>query len=351
MTTLSGETPMTMQFSVMSTLEAKIFAKSPDPEAELRELFASLDVARYRAHMRIAGIYSHMGRQKLERVRTHFAFALVEAELERLRVEENPDNYGHGGPGLEEQFADICGIFCYFLGEACEIIGRPQEASVHFETGVKYYNERCSMKLSLYEKQAGRLDRAQFLLTSATEKASIDLQYLLGDLFNAKGDHRRALKFFDLAASEGHERAATRRDASELALDGSADSVLSEDIDLGHGWTANINHFECGITVAYDNRTVDDLTGQSILTFDPYQDIGQVDVFYPLTEHQLLVNDLKLRSTVMTDDRRSIFLQVRASELHGAGTVAMVAYHESGNLEEHWFDDLPSAFHGLGLTG
>ena len=45
-----------MWFSTMYTLEARVFATSLDPAAELEELFASIETNGHMAHMRIAAV-------------------------------------------------------------------------------------------------------------------------------------------------------------------------------------------------------------------------------------------------------------------------------------------------------
>ena len=350
MTELQGETPSSMRFSTMSTFEAGIFRTSPDPATELKELFASLETNGYLAHMRIAGILASMGqRRHLGRVRHHFsqAFALAELDLHLAMAGE----LGEPGTRTAEAIADRCGSLAYCLGEVCEQIGRLSEAQVHFQRGVGYYNVHSSLKLALYAKLDGHLDRALHLLTSASDEKNLDVEYLLGDHFSARKDFDRARKYFASSAALGQERAAKRLKELDAVARRSFDSHVEEDIDLGFGWTASIDHVEGGIYVYFEDDEVDHLKGWSLLTFiDHGTSVDRAETSSELEEHRLAVDDLKQRSITFRDSSRTGLLQVRVAEYSGAGTVAAVVDHATGDMREYQFDDLPSALRELAIA-
>lgn len=350
MTDFQGETPSSMQFSTMSTFEAGIFRTSPDPATELKELFNSLETKGYRAHMRIAGILASMGqRRHLGRVRHHFSQAFTQAELD-LHLALSGE-LGEPGTRTAEAIADVCGSLAYCLGEVCEQIGRPSEARVHFQRGVGYYNVHSSLKLALYAKLDGHLDRALHLLTSASDGKDLDVEYLLGDHFSARSDFDRARKYFASAASLGQERAAARLNELDNTAWKSVDSGVEESIDLGFGWNALIDHVEGGVYVYYEDDNVDFLEGRSILTFiDHGTAVDRVGTASELERHRVDVDDLKRRSISFRDTSRTGFLQVRASEYYGAGTVAAVIEHATGDIQEYQFEDLSSALRELAVS-
>lgn len=342
-----GETPSSMQFSTMSTFEARIYEPSRDSVTELKELFASLETKRYTAHMRIAGILATDGkRHDLERVRRHFALALTEAELElHLAL---AGEYGESSTSTADGLADRCGILAYCLGETCERIGRTEEAQVHFRRGVGYYNMYSAMKLSLHAKLDGRLDDALHLLTSASDETDLDVEYLLGDHFCAREDFDRAREYFESAAVLGHERAATRLKELNNAAAESADSGVEEHVELGFGWAASIDHVEGGVYVTFEDDDVDFLAGASLLTFiDHGTIVSREGTSAELDAHRVAVDDVKLRSLAFRDSSRTGLLQVRVAQFQGSGTIAAVVDHATGNMREYVFDDLASALREL----
>lgn len=350
MVSFVGETPRSMQFSTMSSLEARIFAPSSDPEGELRELRASLDSNHFLGHMRIAGILSQGPGPKLGAVRRHFAYALTESELQLLD-EENAQAVGIAPVegSTTSRLEDICGIFCYCLGEVSEHLGRNKEAEIHFANGVKYFNMQSSMKLALYEKQAGRFDRAQFLLTSAAEDDDLDIQYLLGDLFQTKGELRTAREYYVEAAAAGQTRAAQRLAELDQLPAMNSKSGSEEEVDLGNGWTALVNNLDGGIFVYFEGREIEDLEGHSMLRFIlDSAHMGPEDLFSELETHRSMVNDLKVRSITYRDDSRAGLVQSRTSDWVSEDDFFEVVIDlESGKIATYRYKNLTEALRAL----
>lgn len=261
-----GETITSFRPSTMSSLEAKAFASSEDPEQEIRELSDAAERGSITARMRIGALLTGLGPQRWREARGYWLAALEECE-NWLEDYYGPRSKSGGvSAGTDQVLLETAaGAIHGMLGELAIRLESDEEAITHLERGVHYQHSESSLWLALLYKSRGRLDLAQFLLTSVLDDRASDAAYLLGDLLETKGLHDLADIYYRRAAAKGHARAASHVPAG--ATDGPVGYPdLTETISYGHGWSAEIHQLEGGVTIMWGDTEIRELEATSNLS-------------------------------------------------------------------------------------
>lgn len=349
---IPGETATSFRPSTMSALTARASLASENPAQEIEKLLSSAEHRSAWAHLRIGGILAQMGTTHQREARKHLLDALEECEW---RLEHYYD------PGLRDtgicawnEVGDLqraCGTISEMLGTMALQSGRAHEAIRHFERGVHYYHSESSLFLALLEKERGRLDRAQYLLTSVLTDPASDATYLLGDLFTTRGNPGLADAFFRQAASAGHNRAISRMSPDKPSTTTSG-PMLRESVHYGHGWKAEIDHLHGGIALYWRGEDVDDL---AIPTFvggvDSEPSDTTPDIYYELTIHQAVTSDHRVRTFAVGNSTKSALIR-NNSDHHYADTVVdvCIADQSTGEIIIDSFDTVREALENLRLV-
>lgn len=349
---IGGETARTFHPSTMSSLVANASLGSGDPEREIASLRDQADRGSLTARMRIGGILAQLGPARLREARKYLLEALEDCEWllgyyyePRLRATE--PSIGIDQYPLEQ----TCGAISEMLGDIALRLRRDEEAAIHLERAVHYGQSESSLILALLEKSHGRFDRARFLLTSVLTDPAADATYLLGDLFETQGDLELASIYFQRAAASGHPRATARMDPSESERPVRRPNLI-ETVKYGHGWSAEIDHLDGGITVYWEDDEAYELcvtTHLSMHEIDPVS--TSPAVYQELEAHQEIAQDHRTRAFAVTSATRSALVRSNTSSDYTDFKVDVgVADRRTGELETYGFDTLRQAMEFLRIV-
>ena len=340
-----GETLTSFQPSTMSTIEARAFASSDDPEREIRDLRDDAERGSITARIRIGGLLTGLGPKRWREARGYWLEALEECEWRlgdyyERRLQDRAATAGSDQYLLETAAGAISGM----LGELALHLGREEEAIAHLERGVHYQHSESSLRLALLQKSRGRLDLTQFLLTSVLEDPASDATYLLGDLFEMQGIHDQAVICYRRAAADGHSRAASRIPEEE-ADDRVGHPRLEETISYGHGWSAEIDQFHGGVRIAWGDREVSALEVTSHISgIEVDIESTTHNIYEELEAHRAIVTDHRTRTFALSSAVKSALIRDNSDTMYTNGMVDLgIVDRGTGSIETHRFDTVRAA--------
>lgn len=132
-----GETTASFQPSTMSSLEARAFASSDDPEREIRELCDDAERRSITARIRIGGLLAGLGPGRWREARASWLGALEECEW-LLGDYYEPRLGGRAASAGSDQYQleTAAGAVSGMLGELALHLERDEEAILHLERAV-----------------------------------------------------------------------------------------------------------------------------------------------------------------------------------------------------------------------
>lgn len=344
-----GETTASFQPSTMSSLEARAFASSDDPEREIRELCDDAERRSITARIRIGGLLAGLGPGRWREARASWLGALEECEW-LLGDYYEPRLGGRAASAGSDQYQleTAAGAVSGMLGELALHLERDEEAILHLERAVHYQHSESSLRLSLLQKSRGRLDLAQFLLASVLEDPASDATYLLGDLFETKGLHDLAVTYYRRAAANGHSRAASRVPTEEL--DGPIRHPrLEETVSYGHGWGAQINQLDGGVGITWGGKELPELEVTSHVSGIEVEIFATSHNIYEEFEaHQAIVEDHRTRTFAVGSATESAFIRDNSDTFYTDAQVDVgIMDRRTEILQTHSFDTVRQAMEFL----
>lgn len=346
-----GETLVTFQPSTMSSLEARAFASSEDPEREIDELSDAAERGSITARIRIGGLLTGLGPKRWREARASWLEALGECEwllgdYYEPRLMDRAASAGNDQYLLETAAGAVSGM----LGELALRLDREEEAVSHLERAVHYQHSESSLRLALLQKSRGRLDLAQFLLASVLEDPAGDADYLLGDLYEAMGMHDLSVTYYRRAAANGHSRAASRIPSGET--EGRVDYPrLEETISYGHGWSAEIDQINGGVRILWDDTYVSALEVTSHISGIEVDIFATThNIYEELEAHQSIVADHRTRTFAVASATSSALIRDNSSTIYTDDDVDVaIIDRRTGSVEVHGFDTVRHAMEYLRL--
>lgn len=346
-----GETITSFRPSTMSSLEAKAFASSEDPEQEIRELSDAAERGSITARMRIGALLTGLGPKRWREARANLLAALEECEWLLGDYYEPRLRDGGASTGSDQFLLETAaGAISGMLGELALHLERDEEAITHLERGVHYQHSESSLRLALLQKSRGRLELAQFLLTSVLEDRASDADYLLGDLFETQGMHDLAVLYYRSAAANGHPRAASHLPAGEIG-GRVAHPHLNETISYGHRWSAEIDQLHGGVTIRWDGTTIHGLEVISHISgIEIDIDSTTHNIYEEFEAHQAIVDDHRTRTFAVSSATKSAFVREMSQTNYTVAQVEVgIVDRLSGSFQLHTFDTLRHALEFLSL--
>lgn len=346
-----GETTVTFQPSTMSTLEARAFAFSEDPEREIDELSDSAQRGSITARIRIGGLLTGLGPKRWREARASWLEALKECEW-RLGEYYEPRLMNRAASAGNDQYLleTAAGAVSGMLGELALRLDREEEAVAHLERAVHYQHSESSLRLALLQKSRGRLDLAQFLLASVPEDPAGDAAYLLGDLLETKGMHDLAVIYYRRAVANGHSRAASRIPAGET--EGRVGYPrLEETISYGHGWSAEIDQIDGGVSILWGDTNVSALEVTSHISGIGVDiDATTHNIYEEFEAHQSIVADHRTRTFAVASATSTALIRDNSSTMYTDDDVDVaIIDRRTGSVEVRGFDTVRHAMEYLRL--